>query len=217
MMVRPDVWSRQARLRFSNVFGTRALTLDGVHVGLALGGPALVKGSNRPVAFGGKPEVTIAPGAHAWSDPVDLAFVRDPDAPEVAGRRLAVSFHVVGESGPMTWHAKALTTSFVTPPDAGAKGAAEEEAAFPYPTASWFFLDAVDMMMPPDTRLIVTFGDSITDGTASTMNGDDRWPDVLARRLHRAFGNKVAVINAGIGGNRVASPAEYSAAEPLSA
>src|SRR2546427_3185121 len=79
MMVRPDVWSRQARLRFSNVFGTRALTLDGVHVGLALGGPALVKGSNRPVAFGGKPEITIAPGAHAWSDPVDLTFVRDPD------------------------------------------------------------------------------------------------------------------------------------------
>ena len=55
MMVRPDAWGRQARLRFSNVFGTRALTLDGVYVGLALGGPALVKGSNRPVAFAGKP------------------------------------------------------------------------------------------------------------------------------------------------------------------
>jgi lysophospholipase L1-like esterase len=215
MMVRPDVWGRQARLRFSNAFGTRALTLDGVYVGLALGGPALVKGSNRPVLFGGKPEVTIAPGAHVWSDAVDLAFVRDAQAPELAGRKLAVSFHVMGESGPMTWHAKALTTSFVSAPDAGATGAAEEEAAFPYPTASWFFLDAVDMMMPRDTGLVIAFGDSITDGTASTMNGDDRWPDVLARRLHRAFGNKVAVVNAGIGGNQVAGPAEYSAAKPF--
>jgi len=215
MMVRPDVWSRQARLRFSNAFGTRPLTLDGVYAGLALGGPALVKGSNRPVTFGGKPEVTIAPGAHAWSDAVELAFVRDAQAPELAGRKLAISFHVAGESGPMTWHAKALTTSFVTTPDAGAKGAGEEEAAFPYPTASWFFLDAVDMMMPRDTRLVVAFGDSITDGTASTMNGDDRWPDVLARRLRRAFGNKVAVVNAGIGGNQVAGPAEYSAAKPF--
>jgi lysophospholipase L1-like esterase len=214
MMVRPDVWGRQARLRFSNAFGTRALTLDGVYVGLALGGPALVKGSNRPVAFGGKADATIAPGASVWSDPVDLAFVRDPDAPELAGRKLAVSFHVAGESGPMTWHAKALTTSFVTAPDAGAKGAAEEEA-FPYSTASWFFLDAVDMMMPGDTRLVVAFGDSITDGTASTINGDDRWPDVLARRLHRAFGNKIAVVNAGIGGNQVAGPSEYSAAKPF--
>jgi lysophospholipase L1-like esterase len=184
-------------------------------VGLALGGPALVKGSNRPVAFGGKAEVTIAPGADAWSDPVDLPFVGDAQATELAGRKLAVSLHVAGESGPMTWHAKALTTSFVTAPDAGAKGAAEDEAAFPYPTASWFFLDAVDMMMPPDTRLVVAFGDSITDGTASTMNGDDRWPDVLARRLHRAFGNRVAVVNAGIGGNQVTGPAAYSAARPF--
>ena len=215
LMVRPDVWGRQARLRFSNAFGTKAVTLDDVYVGLALGGPALVQGSNRPVAFGGKGEVTIAPGASMWSDPVDLAFVRDPQAPELAGRRLAVSFHVAGESGPMTWHAKALTTSFVTAPDAGAKGALEEEAAFPYATASWFFLDAVDMMMAAETRLIVAFGDSITDGTASTMNGDDRWPDVLARRLHRAFGSKVAVVNAGIGGNQVAGPAEYSAAKPF--
>jgi lysophospholipase L1-like esterase len=215
LMVRPDVWGRQARLRFSNVFGTRPLILDGVYLGLALGGPALVKGSNRPVVFGGKPDVTIAPGASVWSDAVDLSFARDPEAPELAGRRLAVSFHVAGESGRMTWHAKALTTSFVTAPDAGPKGESEEEAAFSYSTASWFFLDAVDMMMPGDTRLVVAFGDSITDGTASTMNGDDRWSDVLSRRLHRAFGNKIAVVNAGIGGNQVAGPAEYSATKPF--
>jgi lysophospholipase L1-like esterase len=215
MIVRPDVWGRQARLRFSNAFGTKPLMLDGVHVGLALGGPSLVKGSNRPVSFAGKPDLTIATGASVWSDPVDLAFVRDPETPELAGRRLAVSFHVAGESGPMTWHAKALTTSFVTAPDAGAKGTSEEEAAFPYSTASWFFLDAVDMMMPTDTRLVIAFGDSITDGTATTMNGDDRWPDVLSRRLHRAFGNKIAVVNAGIGGNQITGPAEYSAIKPF--
>jgi lysophospholipase L1-like esterase len=216
LIVHPDVWGRQARLRFSNAFGTRPLALDGVHVGLALGGPALVKGSNRPVAFGGKLDVTIAPGMSASSDPIDLAFVRDPDAPDLAGRKLAVSFHVAGESGPMTWHAKALTTSFVTAPDAGAKGALEEDEAFPYSTASWFFLDAVDMRMPADTRLVVAFGDSITDGTASTMNGDDRWPDVLSRRLHRMFGNRIAVVNAGIGGNQVAGPAAYSSEKPFS-
>jgi lysophospholipase L1-like esterase len=216
MIVRPDAWGRQARLRFSNAFGTKPVALDGVYGGLALGGPALVKGSNMPVAFGGKPDVMIAPGASVWSDPVDLAFVRDPDAPDLAGRKLAVSFHIAGESGPMTWHAKALTTSFVTAPDAGAKGALEEDDAFPYSTASWFFLDALDMRMPADTRLAVAFGDSITDGTASTMNGDDRWPDVLSRRLHREFGNRIAVVNAGIGGNQVAGPAAYSPEKPFS-
>jgi lysophospholipase L1-like esterase len=214
MIVRPDVWGRRLRLRFSNAFGTKPLAIDGVHAGLALGGPALVKGSNTPVTFRGKPDIVIEQGAWAWSDPVDLAFVRDPDAPDLAGRKLAVSFHVAGESGPMTWHAKALTTSYVTAPGAGAKGAEEDEEAFPYSTASWFFLDAVDMQMPADTRLVVAFGDSITDGTATTMNGDDRWPDVLSRRLHRAFGNKIAVVNAGIGGNQVAGPPRYSAEKP---
>jgi hypothetical protein len=85
------VWGRRARLRFSNAFGTRPLVLDGVHVGLQLGGPSLVEGSNRPVAFAGKPAVTIAPGESAWSDPVDLTFVRDTEAAELAGRKLAVS------------------------------------------------------------------------------------------------------------------------------
>jgi lysophospholipase L1-like esterase len=70
-------------------------------------------------------------------------------------------------------------------------------------------------MAPADARAIVAFGDSITDGTASTMNGDDRWPDVLARRLQAVYGNKVAVVNAGIGGNQVVGPAEYSPQKPF--
>jgi len=63
-------------------------------------------------------------------------FCAQAAAPELAGRRLAVSFHIAGDSAPMTWRAKALTTSFVTAPDAGSKGATEDEAAFPYATSS---------------------------------------------------------------------------------
>jgi len=213
LIVRPDIWGRQARLRFTNVFGTKPITFDGVFVGLQLGGPGLVKGTNAPVTFGGKDSVTLAPGSSVWSDAVELGFVREPA--ELAGRKLAVSFHVAGESGPMTWHAKALTTSYVTAPGAGSKGKSEDEAAFPYSTASWFFLDAVEMMAPADSFAIVAFGDSITDGTASTMNGDDRWPDVLSRRLHAVHGNRIAVVNAGIGGNQIAGPAEYGPQKPF--
>ncbi|MFD2182232.1 GDSL-type esterase/lipase family protein [Rhodoplanes azumiensis] len=215
LVVRPDIWGREARLRFSNVFGTKPLTLDGVHVGLQAGGPALVKGSNRPVTFGGTASVTIPPGASVWSDPVRLAFVKSPDDPLLTGRKLAVSFHVVGESGPMTWHAKALQTSYVSAPGSGAHGREEGEAAFPYSTSSWFFLDAVEMKAPAGTVAVVAFGDSITDGTASTMNVDDRWPDVLSRRLKAVYGNRVAVVNAGIGGNQIAGPAEYGPQKPF--
>jgi lysophospholipase L1-like esterase len=111
----------------------------------------------------------------------------------------------------MTWHAKALTTSYVTPPGAGAHGGDVSETPFPLSTASWYFLDEVEMTAPPATRVIVAFGDSITDGTASTLNGDDRWPDVFARRLHAATGNRYSVVNEGIGGNEVVGPPDYAA------
>ena len=213
LMVQPDLWGRQTRIRLSNAFGKKPVTFDGVHVGLQSSSAALLRGSNRPVTFSGKPSITIPPGGSTWSDPVALPFVKQPD--ELAGRRLAVSFHIDGDSGPMTWHAKALTTSYVTTPGAGAKGGTEDESAFPYTTASWFFLDAVEMTAPAGAFAIMAFGDSITDGTASTMNGDDRWPNVLSRRLKALYGNKVAVVNGGIGGNQIAGPAEYGPDKPF--
>jgi lysophospholipase L1-like esterase len=179
-------------------------------VGVHAAAGSLVPKTNRAVQFSGKPTVTIPPGESVWSDAVSLPRVDQPQ-----GRKLAVSFHIEGESGPMTWHAKAITTSYLTAPGAGSKGQLEDESAFPFTTTSWYFLDAVDMMLPADTRLIVAFGDSITDGTASTLNGDDRWPNVLARRLHAAYGDRFAVVNEGIGGNQVAGPAEYSTQRPV--
>jgi len=213
LIVRPDLWGRQARIRLSNAFGTKPVTFDGVCAGLQLGSASLLRGSNRLVTFGGKMSVTVPPGGSVWSDPVTLPLAGQPD--NLAGRRLAVSFHIVGESGPMTWHAKALTTSYVTAPGAGSKGTSEDEAPFLYTTASWFFLDAIEMTAPTDAFAIMAFGDSITDGTASTMNGEDRWPNVLSRRLKAIHGNKVAVVNGGIGGNQIAGPAEYGPDKPF--
>src|SRR5262249_18539335 len=195
----------------SNAFGTRPVTFDSVRVGLQLASAAVAPGSSRPVTFGGKPTVTIAPGESAWSDAAELPFVND--GATLSGRRLAITFHVAGKSRPTTWHAKALPTPYITAPGAGAVDG-DDEAFFPFTPASWFFLAPVDMRAPADTRLIVAFGDSITDGTASTMNGEDRWPNVLSRRLH-ALGRKVSVVNAGIGGNQVVGPGEYSPSKPF--
>ena len=94
-----------------------------------------------------------------------------------------------------------------------AAGGTGGRSSYPNSTTSLYFLDALDVQSP-DAKLVVCFGDSITDGTASTLNGDDRWPDVLARRL-RASGARVGVVNQGIGGNQVAGPAEYSPAKPF--
>jgi lysophospholipase L1-like esterase len=103
----------------------------------------------------------------------------------------------------------------MTLPNGGSHGEEEGEEAFPLSSTGWFFLSAVDMRMPVNTSLVVCLGDSITDGTASTLNGDDRWPDVLARRFARVEANRVAVVNAGIGSNQITGPETYSPQAPF--
>ncbi len=214
LIVRPSAWGKRARFRFSNVFGTEPLTIDGAYAGLQMSGAVVMPGSNRPVTFKGKKTVTIPAGGDLWSDAVTLPFVGATDAPELQGRKLAVSFHVAGDVKNVTWHAKGLQTSYVTAPGAGALGELEDESAYPNSTTSWYFLDAVDIQAGPETSTVICFGDSITDGTDSTLNGDDRWPDVLGRRLLGA-GTPMAVVNAGIGGNQVVGPAAYSPEQPF--
>jgi lysophospholipase L1-like esterase len=217
LIVHPDLWGHSARLRLSNAYGIQPVTFDHVFAGEQAIAGTLVAGSNTAVSFGGQASVSVPPGESVWSDPVSLPFVHDPADPSLVGRKLAVSFHVAGQSGPMTWHAKGITTSYLTAPGAGAAAAADEgDGGLPFATASWYFLDAVDMEAPADTRLVVAFGDSITDGSDSTLNGDDRWPDDLARRLQAQYGSRVVVVNQGIGGNRIIGPATYTPKQPFS-
>jgi lysophospholipase L1-like esterase len=213
LIVKPDLWGDRFRIRLANTFGSQTIQFDQIYVGVSATSGNIVHGTNRPVLFGGRPSIDIAPGASAYSDAVEMNLPRGA-MPE--GRKLAVSFHVRGPSGPMTWHAKALQTSYLTGPHSGSHTKAEDDGAFPYTTTSWYFLDAVDVMAPAGTAVVCAFGDSITDGTLSTLNGDDRWPDVLSRRLHAAYGNRVSVVNAGIGGNRILTPETYPPPQPFS-
>jgi lysophospholipase L1-like esterase len=215
LIVKPDAWGTQARIRLSNTFGSKPVTFDDAYVGLQESGSAILAGTNRPLTFKGQKSITVAGGESVVSDPVALPFVKSPADPLLRGRKLAVSFHVAGESGPMTWHAKSLTTSYVSPPGSGSKGQSESEGAFPFSTTSWYFLDEIDMLVADEAKVIVAFGDSITDGTATTINGDDRWPDVLSRRLRAAYGDRFIVVNGGIGGNQVIGPTDY-ATKPIS-
>ncbi|MEO7193137.1 MAG: GDSL-type esterase/lipase family protein [Vicinamibacterales bacterium] len=217
LIIRPDLWGAQFRIRFTNAFGTKPVTFDDIYVGLQASGANVVPGTSHRVTFNrGRASVALPPGQALFSDPIRLGFVTAGGTPLLAGRKLALSFHVVGSSGPMTWHAKALTTSYLTAPHSGSHSADEDDDAFASSTTSWYFVDMLDVLVPAGTAVIAAFGDSITDGTASTLNGDDRWPDVLSRRLHATYGSRVSVVNAGIGGNQVLGPSRYSPEEPFS-
>lgn len=218
MIVRPCIWGERVRIRFTNAFGAVPMTITDAFAGIHAGGATVVNGTNTPILFNnGARTTSIEPGAHIWSDPVPLGFATGAPDGLLAGRKLAVSFHILGKSGPMTWHAVANGTSYLSRPDSDSVAGSVDEKGFPFGTSSWFFIDAVDMWTDSATRVAVCLGDSVTDGLMSTMNGDDSWPDCLSRIAAGRKRGGVSIVNAGITGNTLYAPPGfvYSAHSPL--
>jgi lysophospholipase L1-like esterase len=200
MLLKPGLWSTRLRLRLSNRFGNRPLQLRGMSLGLHLGGGALVPGTRIEW-----PDQCVAAGQSAWTPAI--AWTALPETPQLLlGRSLAFSAWVDGASGPITWHAKAMATSYLASPEDRRAAGSDSELGFPHTTTSTFFFDALDAWLPTSVYTLVGLGDSLTDGTATTLNGHDRWTDVLQRELWATGRQDIAVINAGIGGNQVCGP-----------
>ena len=206
MIVRPARLAPRIRLRFSNAFGERALHLRDLHVGLHLGGGALVPGTLVRATAPDGDTLVVPPGQACWTAPIELPWMSDMPVTCLKGLDLAVSCAVEGTSGPMTWHAKAMTTSYLSAP--GEPDACRDIDAMrlPHTSTSWYFLDAMDAWLPTSARCLVGYGDSLTDGTATTLNGHDRWTDVLQRLLWIQGCDDLMVVNAGIGGNQIVGP-----------
>ena len=205
MIIKPDLWGEVIRVRFSNVFGSKPVSFSAASVALQDYQANLVRDSSVGLTFGGQGNLTVQPGQQVFSDPVRLPYVNAETIPFLRGRNLAVSFAVQGTSGPASYHASAFTTSYISPPGSGDVTKAEDDVAFPYSTTSFFFVSELDVVAPRDTLVVCAFGDSITDGTFSTLNGNDRWANVMSRQLHDKLGDRVSVVNEGIGGNAVAA------------
>ena len=195
-IVHTSLGGERVRVVLSNAYGTAPLTVGGAHAALRDKESTIVAQSGRPLTFGGRSTVVIPAGAVVFSDAVSLAV------PPLAD--LAVDLYLPESTynpSPLTVHTGAQQTNYVS-----AAGNHAGEAVWPAATTapSWFLLTRVEVMAPESVGAIVAFGDSITDGTNSTADTNNRWPDHLARRL--VAGNiKMTVLNAGIGGNRVIS------------
>jgi lysophospholipase L1-like esterase len=193
-VVFPTVGGRQFRLRLSNAHGDGPVTMRSVHVARAAGGSRVEPASDTALTFWGIASVTIAAGDVVFSDPFELALG--------ALTRLAVTIQFGAVPSQITGHPGSRTTSYLTS-GAAVSAATLLDAAT---TEHWYYLTGVDVMADAATAAVVTLGDSITDGRGSTTDGNDRWPDALARRLQgNAATTKVSVLNQGIGGNAVLS------------
>ncbi|MCF6473280.1 SGNH/GDSL hydrolase family protein [Nonomuraea sp. MG754425] len=192
MVVRMRGDGNQVRIRLSNLHGDRPVTFGSATVALRSSGPALVEGTSRRLAFGGEPSVTVPAGQDVHSDPVELK-VR-------SGQDLAVSIYLPDATGPATWHRSAVQTNYLT---AGDHTAEEDGGSFSTTVRSWIFLNAVAVTHGPTRDTLAALGDSVTDGSGTAVDGFERWPDYLAARLAGTPGRDPAVVNVGIGGNRV--------------
>lgn len=181
------------RVRFSNEFSAQPLVIGAAQVAVAAPGGTFEAGTARTLTFGGLSSVTIVPNAQVVSDPVKLR-VRSTS-------ELAIDVYLPGATGPVTWHRRGLHTSYISSAGnhVGASTLPVETTALNY-----FFLKAVEVKADDDTGVVVAFGDSITDGTASTPDTNNRYPNHLARLLAASHGKlRMAVLNQGISGNRV--------------
>jgi len=195
MIPRVSIGGSTLRVRISNAYGTRPLAIGAACVGLRSAGSALVPGSNRRLTFGSESRATIAAGALVVSDPVELAFTPLSD--------LAVSVHLPGDL-PTSFGITgryARQTNYISPPG---DFASEEVMPVGRLTDDWYFVCGIDVVAPPETGAVVALGDSLTDANISTHDGHHSWPSQLARRLiARPRGRPMAVMNQGLGGNRI--------------
>ena len=194
-IVHTSIGGHKVRVRFS-AFGANALVVGAAHIALSAGGATIILASDRTLTFGGKPSITIPPGALVLSDPINL------DVPPLSD--LAVSVFVPGATGPAAWHFEARQTLYVSSQgDFTGSGGMPVDSTTP-PMLAWFWLSSVEVTSSRETGGIVAFGDSITDGTQSTPDANKRWPDQLARRLmDQPDSRKLGVVNKGIAGNRI--------------
>lgn len=188
-VVRISTGGGQLRIRLSNAFGREPLRVAAATVARSAGaaGAGIVPDSLRPLRFSGQAGVIVPPGAEWLSDPVDLSVAAFDD--------LAVSVHFTEADG-RTTHPGSRATSYIWKGDR----TAEADPAGPETAVHWFQLSGVEVnRCGPARGGIVALGDSITDGFGVTPDSNARWTDALARRL----GGAVAVVNQGIGGNRL--------------
>lgn len=208
LIVRPTLSGQSLRIKFSNIRGSAPAVFSSAYVGVSGAGATVVTGTNRRLTFNGAATLTLAPDDMVWSDPVRFDVK--------AFQRLAISLDVTSATD-VSMHTLGLAANYRADRPRSAEPSADGFVALPanapdstaheYPM---YWLAAVDVQSSSAGGTIVAVGDSWIDGRCSTTENGvvrpdvyQRWIDVLASRLAGQRGQPRAVVNAGIGGNRI--------------
>ncbi|HKD97067.1 MAG TPA: GDSL-type esterase/lipase family protein [Micromonosporaceae bacterium] len=174
MTIHTSVGGNAARIRLSNLYGSKALEVGHVTVAIPTksGSGDAMPGSMHEVQFGGIATAVVPMGATLLSDPIPMTVAANSD--------LAVSLWLPTATGPATWHIIARSTTWI---GKGDHAADISGASMSTKDTSWYYLTGVDVRNNTADGSVVVLGDSISDGFTATMDADHRWPDRLAARL----------------------------------
>ena len=209
MFVRPTMSGNSVRIKLENTLGQAPAIFAAAFIGVAGDGAAVRPGTNKKLTFNGRADLTLEPGAGAWSDPVAMNVK--------AFERLTVSLDVASASD-ISAHTLGLVQNYMALGSHAADVSSAGFTAVPpggnIPGFPFYWLAALDVMSASASGTIVAFGDSITDGRCSTNEAAtvipdryQRWTDVLAMRLASLPARELkGVVNEGIAGNRIAPP-----------
>lgn len=193
MVVRPTIGGERIRIRLSNAFGTTALKIGAAHIALSSQDAKIVSESDHALTFGGAASVIIPPGAPVLSDAIDMKVSRFAE--------IAVSLFLPEKTSSTTIHFWGQRKTYIS---AAGDFTAKAEMPNATPNTSWYWLADVEMFASDQTAATLTLGDSITDGVGASQGDYTDWPDLLANRLAGEQGAPgLAVVNEGIGGNRI--------------
>lgn len=191
-MLRMSLGGESIRIKVSNLFGKAPITFSSVRVARSLGGSKIDVNTDRVVAFGGAPTITVPSGGEVLSDPIVLSVK--------ALSNISVSMYFSTFSAIPTIHELAKQTIYIGNGNQTSAPSIPEDAA--NQRQSYYALTAVEVAGTESNKVVVTFGDSITDGVCSTADAARRYPNQLDDRLKDAGLAQIGVVNQGISGNR---------------
>ena len=192
-IVQVSMGGKKVRLKLTNEFSQNATEIKAIELAIAKtagSSSEIDEASTVSLTFDGQTSVTIPAGGKVVSDPVKFQ-IKDRE-------NVAITIHYGSASSTsVSGHPGSRTTSYL---EAGnttdfSKGTK---------TDHWYNILALEVEAPKKAGAIAILGNSITDGRGSTTNQQNRWADVLSRRLlaNKAT-RRIGVLNMGIGGNCV--------------
>ena len=222
-LVTSTIDGTQARVKFSNVYGTTPVTIGSARLSLGQDGSSRIDPAHDvSLSFGGSSSITMAPGTTVTSDPASIVFG--------AGQVLAISLYLKGAFGPVSRHDSNFITNYATPDATGDRTTDISGSSFTQTLQDWLLVNEVDVYGLYQGTLAL-FGSSTTDGLHSNYGSDrvyplpnvpvagqhaDRLSDQVARRL-LASGYRIGVLNAGIPGDTVTARPDNMPSNPPNA